>query len=378
MNPRLKQLLAHLADTLDETREREIAERHERALRYEPTDRLPVIAAYPPPADDPWRSFPHGETFDDPEKMLFNELVGAFDTRLVRRAEVGDDLPAAIRPNFGTVLVASAFGARVEWRGDDPPWAMPFATRAECAAALARGPASLADGWLPRVVERYRFYRDALAQFPPLDRIIALTLPDLQGPLDTLEMLRGSELYADLAEEPEQTAQWLATVARAQVDLARALWPLVHEPRPGFTHQHGFVVTGNILIRNDSAIMLSPAMYREQVAPHDEFVLRELGGGSVHSCGNFMHQIPGLLELPSLRGLDFGQPRMNDVARACAAAAPRRVPLLRVRVTPGELAAPDLRRRFPTGVSLLLEAGSRDEARDALQSYRMPRRDSMS
>ena len=63
-----------------------------------------------------------GGCFDDAEKMLFNELVCAFDTSIALRDRVGDDLPLTIRANFGTVLIASMFGAAAEQIGDNPPW----------------------------------------------------------------------------------------------------------------------------------------------------------------------------------------------------------------------------------------------------------------
>jgi hypothetical protein len=369
MNARLAALLRRLADTVDLAREQEIASRHQAALSYEPVDRLPLVVSYPLSADDPWQPYPHSEVFDDPEKMLFNELVSAWDTHLVCRPLVGDDLPATIRANFGTVLVASAFGARAERVEDNPPWVRPFASRAELAAALARGPVDLTAGWLPRVVERYRFYRDVLARYPPLPQVIWLVLPDLQGPVDTLEMLCGSALYADLIVDPEFVAHALDTVAAAQITLTRQLAPLLNDGPAGFSHQHGFMIRGQILLRGDSAIMVSPRMYRRQLAPHDERVLAALGGGGIHSCGNFMHNVGAMLELPSLRCLDFGQSQLNDVDAIYAQARERRIALLRVQTTAEELRRGDIGQRFPTGVALLHAAPSLDAARAIVAAY---------
>jgi hypothetical protein len=369
MNARLTALLRYLADTLDPAREQEIADRHRAALSYEPVDRLPLVVSYPLPPDDPWQPFPHHEIFDDPEKMLFNELVSAWDTHLVYRAQVGDDLPATIRANFGTVLVASTFGARVEQVEDNPPWVRPFRSRAELAAGLARGPVDLTAGWLPRVIERYRFYCDVLALYPPLPQVIRLALPDLQGPVDTLEMLCGSALYADLLDDPDFVAQALETVAAAQVALARQLAPLVNDGPIGFSHQHGFMIRGRILLRDDSAIMVSPRMYRRQIASHDERVLAELGGGGIHSCGNFMHNVDAMLELPSLQSLDFGQSPLNDVDAIYTQARPRCIALVRVQVTAEELSDGGIRRRFPTGVTLLNAAPSFEAAREGVTAH---------
>ena len=369
MKARLAALLRQLADTLDPAREQEIASRHQAALAYEPVERLPLVVSYPLPADSPWQPYPHHELFDDPEKMLFNELVSAWDTSIVHRPFVGDDLPATIRANFGTVLVASAFGAHIEQVEDNPPWVRSFRSREELAAGLAREPVDLTAGWLPRVVERYRFYRDVLALFLPLPDVIRLVLPDLQGPVDTLEMLCGSALYADLLEEPAFVAQALETVAAGQVALAHQLAPFLNDGPAGFSHQHGFMICGSLLLRGDSAIMVSPRMYRQQIAPHDERVLAEMGGGGIHSCGNFMHNIGAMLELPSLQCLDFGQSSLNDVDAIYARARPRRIALLRIQVTAEELRRGDIRQRFPSGVALLHAAPSFAAARDSLAAY---------
>lgn len=368
MNSQLAELLDHLEGTLRPEREAEIEELHRRALSWEPVERLPLILSYPAPPGR-WAPYPHAETLADPEKMLFNELVSAWGTSICHRAEVGDDLPCTIRANFGCVVIASLFGARIEQVEDNPPWARSFETREEFVAALERDPLDFRQGWCPRVIERYEFYRATLAAYPVLGRVIKLVLPDLQGPMDTVELLRGCELYVDLCQDPALAAEALAKVATAQIGFARRLAPLVSDGPPGWTHQHGFLMRGPILIRIDSAIMLSPRMYREQIAPHDERVLRELGGGGLHSCGNINLNGVEYLGLPSMQCLDLGQPQMNDLDTLYGLARARRIPLLRLSVSEGELTSGAVRSRFPTGVSLLHAATSVADARRVMSAY---------
>ena len=368
MNPRLADLLDHLSATLSPEREAEIDDLHCRALSWEPVERPPLIISYPAP---PGRFAPyaHAEALADPEKMLFNELVSAWGTSICHRAEVGDDLPCTIRANFGCVLIASLFGARIEQVEDNPPWARSFETREEFAAALQRDPLDFSQGWCPRVIERYEFYRATLASYPGLAHIIRLVLPDLQGPMDTVELLRGCELYVDLCQDPALVAEAMTKVATAQIGFARHLAPYVNDGPAGWTHQHGFLVRGPILIRIDSAIMLSPRMYREQIAPHDARVLRELGGGGLHSCGDINLNGAEYLDVPSVQCLDLGQPDMNDLDRLYAMARERRIPLLRVSVPEHELTSGSVLRRFPTGVSLLHPAKSLADARRIMKAY---------
>ena len=227
MNHQLKQLLDHLAATLDPRRQAEIELLHRKALGWEPVRRLPLLLSFPIPADAPFQPYPHSQIFDDPEKMLYNELVYALETSIASRGQIDDDLPLTIRANFGTVVVASLFGGRVEQVGENRPWVRPFQALAEFRAALDRDPLDFSQGWCPRVVERYQFYRDALAAYPELAGLVHLVLPDLQGPLDTAELLRGSEIYVDLYNDPDLIARALDTIARR-----RSAWQNIYRPTP--------------------------------------------------------------------------------------------------------------------------------------------------
>jgi hypothetical protein len=375
MNRRLHQLLTHLAATLDPAREREIAERHQRALRYEPVERPPLITMYPFPPDSPWQPFPHREVFDDPEKMLFNELVSAWGTSIVHRAQVGDDLPATIRANFGTVLVASMFGAPVEQHEDNPPWIVHQPGHVISLQQVAdTDPADFSKGWIPRATERMQAYHDLLAGFPGLRERVQIVLPDLQGPFDNLELICGSETFLHLATEPEAVDAALANMATTQIGLFRHFSQWTTERDAGCCHQHGFPLAGTILLRNDSCIMVSPEMYRRQMAGHDERVLRECGGGGIHSCGNISHLVDEFPKLPSLRSLDLGQPELNDVDAIYANAAQRKVPLIRVAASAAELASGRILERFPTGATLLYRASSFDDAKGVVKQLNNARK----
>ena len=368
MNERLKALLDHLAATLTLEREAEIEDLHRRALSWAPVERLPLVLSYPAPAGR-FAPYPHAEALADAEKMLFNELVCAWGTSICHRQEVGDDLPCTIRANFGCVLIASLFGARIEQVEDNPPWVRNFETREAFVAAMQRDPMDFSQGWCPRVFERYQFYSATLAPYPELAGLIKQVLPDLQGPMDTVELLRGSELYVDLCQDRELAADALAKAAAAQIGFARYLSFYLMDGPPGWTHQHGFVIRGPVLLRVDSALMLSSRMYREQIAPHDERVLRELGGGGLHSCGNVSHNAAEYLDLPSVQCLDLGEPGSNDLDKLYALARQRRIPLLRVSVKESELTSGSVLRRFPTGVSLLHAAKSLEDARRIMNAY---------
>jgi len=370
MSPSLKVLLDHLSATLDEPRQVEVEDLHRRALSWLPVKRLPVVMSYPLPLDAKFKPFPHREVFADPEKMLFNELTYAFNTSIACHDRLNDDLPYTVRANYGTILIASKFGAEIGQYEDNPPWVVGHDEKAVSLEAVADAdPLDFSQGWCPRVTETYAFFRATLRAWPKLDRIIRVVLPDLQSPFDTLELIVGSSVFLDLRTRSELAARALRNVALTQIGFARQLAPLVSDGSDGFAHQHATMIRGNMLLRDDSAILMSPGMYRDQIAPQDEFVLRELNGGGIHCCGSVGLHILRFLEPAGLQSFDFGQSEQNDVDAIYALAKPRQIPLIRVAATEQELCSGEILRRFPTGVSLIHRAETFEAAQRTMKGY---------
>ena len=370
MHEKLRRLLIHLQGQLSGQDFAQCEDLTRRALAWDPVPRLPVVFAYPPPCEETFPLNPHHEVFDDPEKMLFNELVDAFGTSIACRDRLQDDLPCTIRANFGCVIIASMFGGRVEQVEDNPPWIRAREGFDIYGSFRDHDPLDFDQGWCPRVVERYRFYRDALAEYPPLDTLIRRVLPDLQGPIDTAELLRGGEIFVDMYESPHELSALLSVVATAQIGFARHLRPYLSDGPDGYSHQHGLMLPGNILIRGDTSIMVSPQMYQEHIAPHDSRVLTELGGGGMHCCGDFRHLLPPFSELSGLRCIDFGQPEMNDLDAVYAEARRGKIALVRASVANEELVSGAVLDRFPTGVALKQKVESRVQAQEIMSAYR--------
>lgn len=368
---RLKGLLDRLEEGLrpEELEESETLSR--RALEWEAVPRLPLVLCYPFPERSRLQPFPHGSTFGDPAKHLHNELLYAFETSAALNLELGCDLALSIRPNFGIGLVPSILGARVEQIDDNPPWVRPLESRSELMRMFDRDPAqAAAGGWLPRVVETYQYFDEALSPYPRLRGSVRRVLPDLQGPFDNYELLRGSEAFSDFYTDPGLLRDGLALTARAQIAAAQALLPWTTDHRDGYSLQHGVVIKGSILIRNDSPVMVSPESYREVIAPHDGAVLSALGGGGIHSCGNIGHQMRNYLDVEGLSCIDLGQGLLNDRAELYRLAAAKQAALVRMEVTEDELTTGRVLEMFPTGVSLVHRCGSFDKAREVLGAYR--------
>ena len=369
MNEKLNRLLTYLQENLDPKKLSAIDDLTCRAVTWQEVERLPIILSYPINGEGLFEAYPHHEVFDDPEKMLYNELVSAFETHIAEKSRIEDDLPCTVRANFGTVAIASQFGGNVEQLEDNPPWINNDDIFDIYEVFRDRDPLDFDHGWCPRYAERYLFYEQTLKEYPPLDRIVKRVLPDLQGPIDTAELLRGSGIFLDIYDRPDELQDLLNTVTTAQIGFARYLQSHVTDGPEGFSHQHGSMFPGGVLIRNDTSIMLSPEMYRDNISVHDARVLNELGGGGVHSCGNIMHLVSEYLELPNIHSLDLGNPDMNDLDSMYERAREKQTALVRISVPEQEVTSGAVLDRFPTGMVLFQKAPSQKEARRILDSY---------
>lgn len=370
MNDSLRKLLDHLAEVLSPKRLEETECLHRRALNWEAVDRLPVIIALPDPEELSIQPYPFGEMFNSPEKMLFNELVYAFNTSIASRDVLDDDLPHTVRANLGTVVMASMFGACVEQLRDNPPWVRHDEKQnITLKQVLDCDPLDFTQGWCPRVTEMYSFYDHVFSDYPELKQQIRFVLPDLQSPLDNLELIVGSDVFMYLYSDVALVEQALDHLATAQIGFAKHLSPWLSEPDDVFSHQHATMIKGNVLLRNDSVIMISPQMYRDVVAPRDERVMCELGGGAIHSCGKVDAHVPVYAELPSLCSIDLGQSELNDVEAMYQLLKQRKLPLIRVKTTREELVSGRIMESFPTGVNLLYEAESVQDAQETIAAY---------
>jgi len=119
--------------------------------------------------------------------------------------------------------------------------------------------------------------------------------------------------------------RWDAMVRTAPV---RAYRETPHGVTPNHAVHWSMLHRGRIMVRNDAATNLSPAMYEELVRPFDQRLLDELGGGAIHFCGRGDHLIPKFAGLSGLHAINTTQPALNDVEAIFAGTIDRGINLL--------------------------------------------------
>jgi uroporphyrinogen-III decarboxylase len=69
------------------------------------------------------------------------------------------------------------------------------------------------------------------------------------------------------------------------------------------------------MLRDDSAMNLSPTMFDRFIKPYDTRLLREFEGGGLHFCGRGDHYIDRVPEMVGLTTINMSQPEYNKMDR---------------------------------------------------------------
>ena len=178
-----------------------------------------------------------------------------------------------------------------------------------------------------RVFDFGEFCQEVLRPYPKVSRYVRVYHPDTQGPLDIAELLWGEEMFYAMYDEPELVHGFISLIMETYTAFLEKWWrlyPTVDEFNPhGFNYWH----RGRILLRDDSAMNLSPELYREYAAPYDGALLKKYGGG-VHFCGRGDHYMADLTSLVGLYGINMSQPEYNDMEAIYRCTVDRGIPLL--------------------------------------------------
>jgi len=370
----LEQVLEWIEEHIDLEHVREVEKRHRDVLYYRSVDRPPVSVACDPSPEFPY--FPYAEGFYDQTKMMVNELVRPFChdkadvPSVVSSLETGDDFPLQIRANYGVTVISSLFGAEVVVRDGSMPWVRPIG-REKVIAALDKGVPDLHGGVGGRVIETMDFYRTKLADYPRARQAIHVTQPDLQGTFDNLHLLWGKDLFVGLYDEPELVHKALDLVAQTYSAYVKEIRPHTTEDvGEDCIALHWGVLRGNVILKNDTSIMVSPQAYAEFVRPHDEQIFAACGPGAIHFCGSADHLRDEMLATQGLTTHDFGQPEMNDLAAWYRQARERNISFMHMLYPSEDILSGQYRQQFPTGMQFVTKVADVAAGRRLMEAVR--------
>ena len=270
-------------------------------------------------------------------KIYINDAIEDYDTMLrgelsqVSGALASTHMNPCVRANYGTGILSSVFGAEIfmmEREQDTLPTTRAFNDTERIRAMVEAGMPDLENGFGKRVFEMGRIFKEVFANYPKISKYVRVYHPDLQGPLDIAELLWGGEMFYAMYDEPELVHAALSLITDTYTAFLNRwceMFPFTSDVNMHWYHiQH----RGNIFLRNDSAMNLSPALYEEFSVPYDSLLLERFDGGAVHFCGRGDHYIEALCKIPKLYGVNLSQPEYNDMETIYRNTVDRGIPII--------------------------------------------------
>lgn len=245
--------------------------------------------------------YPLGEQFHDPHKMLVESLWD-----MIGWSRTPGDAQLSFRPNFGVGTLASIFGCKVHAPENDMPWVEDKPSRERLLDVDLDSLDKV--GLIPRVIEFIRLARETLKDFPQ----VHVFMPDLQGPMNTAFLLRGQDIFFDMADDPDYYHRLMEVATEVFIRLTKRLKEELVEPLDSGWHGALYMEGGGARVVDDVSIMLSPGQYEEFSLPYVRKCLAPFGGGWVHSCGDISHQMQFYLDAPEIRCVNLGEPHYYD------------------------------------------------------------------
>ncbi len=307
-----------LSKCLDDLEERIVPEEEERILTewvdfsdgcskgdvFSPRRRRPALSAVE------WPHVTVNAALEDFDAMALQQF-GQCSQQL---AEAGG-LLLCVRCNYGTGILPSLFGVEpfiMDEELDTLPTCRPLPGVDAIKKVLDGGLPNLSGGYGTKVMEMGMRFAALRRVYPNIGRYVHIYHSDLQGPMDVVELLWGSSLFYALHDTPELVRDLLELVCETYVAFMREWEKTVPFP-DGYAPHWGLLHRGRIMLRDDSAMNLSPQMFDEFVRPYDQRLLDEFGGGAVHFCGRGDHYIGSMSQMRGLHAVNLSQPECNDM-----------------------------------------------------------------
>jgi len=223
-----------------------------------------------------------------------------------RQAGIVDFYLPSIKPNMGISNLAAAFGCPLSTVDDADPWVGHLVSNQDPAAARRIRKPNVADNPIyARMIKRLAFLQDHSS--------LPLRLVNVASPMVTASMIWDyTDLMLAMLLHPGDVHALFEVITEATIDYVRLqlahiknLRTMGHEPE---------VLPPEIGLRisDDTAALMSPALYREFGVRYNARLSEAFGGVVVHSCGDCSRVVSAMLETPGLRGLELTIPQNTD------------------------------------------------------------------
>jgi hypothetical protein len=279
----------------------------------------------------------------DFEKMALREF-----TSCSKDLADGGGRLMCVRSNYGTSIMPSMFGVELFWMDEELdvlPTSWPVDNLDRIREIVETGPPDMAevaasDSLAGRTLRMAGRFAKIKATYPKIGRWIHFYHPDLQGPTDVCEVIWGSCMFVDVVDHPELVTAMLELLTETYERLL-ARWAHILPFPDGPQGHWGMMHAGKIMLRDDSAMNLSPAMFERFIKPYDQRLLDAFGGGAIHFCGKGDHYIESMCRMSGMHAIAMSQPEYNDMEVIYRSTVDRGIKLIGFRRAAAEEALAD-------------------------------------
>jgi uroporphyrinogen-III decarboxylase len=230
----------------------------------------------------------------DPKKMFHHQIYNIEQTELY-----GSDWVSYLKPWHGVGIYADAFGSETTWPDDDYPWTEPFIEEITEVYQL-KMPKAGDSPLMEKVLETIRLFNEWSG------RNIPISLTDTQSPFNTASLIVRTEvLLTACYDNPAAVHHLLSMITDLLIDFSKMQMEAIGNKvaLPGHIFPAG--AERGISISDDNNSMISPEMYEEFILPYMNRISHALGGLYVHSCGNFIRNLPSWKKIEGLLGVNM-------------------------------------------------------------------------
>ena len=262
------------------------------------------------PSSVPLPTINVNDTLEDYDLMLQSELI------MLSNALNSPSRTAGVWVGgYGTGTLSSILGAEifvVPRELNTLPTTKPLGSNDRIREAIERGVPDLDTGLGKRAFEFGEILAEVFSKYPKISKYAKVYHPELQGPLDIAELLWGPDMFYAMYDEPELVHALLSLITETFTACMHR-WQKIFPCTSDINSYKFYHYRGTLLLRCDSAMNLSPALYKEFVSPYDSLLYSRFGGGAMHFCGKGDHYIEVLSETPGLTAINLTQPQYNDM-----------------------------------------------------------------
>jgi hypothetical protein len=263
------------------------------------------------PPNLPWPKVRVNQALGDFELMALQQLSGCSHV-----LETGSGAFMSVRSNYGTCILPSIFGAEIYYMPDESdtlPTNRPIPGGVNAMKDLiARGRPNNRTSLGAKTLQMAEVFADLLGKYPNVKKYVHHYHPDLQGPMDVCELVWGSGLFVDLYDYPDVAKALLDLLTQTYIQFLTE-WSSIVPFAGDYTVHWSTLIRGRILLRDDSAMNLSPEMFDEFIKPYNQKLYETFGGGADHFCGRGDHFIQSNTSIPGLYAVNMSQPEYNDM-----------------------------------------------------------------